>query len=242
MVPPSRKQGRFATTHWSVVAAAGDTKDPRAREALTSICETYWPPVYGFIRSRGYGVEQAKDLTQGFFAALLEKNYLKIARRDKGRFRSFLLTCTKRFLGDEQDRETAAKRGGGRVAVPFDVGTIEAAHGAGDMAGADPERVFEKRWAQTVMEQVMAQLESEAARSGNLERFRRLRPMIDGTSRASYKQLSEELDASETSLKVAVHRLRRRFGQLLRQEVARTITERENVDDEVRHVLAALSF
>lgn len=242
MGPSSPKQGRFATTQWSVVAAAGDTKDPGARDALTLICESYWSPVYGFIRSRGYGVEQSKDLTQEFFAALLEKNYLKIARQDKGRFRSFLLTCVKRFLSDERDRETAAKRGGGRVAVPFDVGTIGGAHGPDDMTDKDAEKAFEKRWALTIMQQVMTQLESEAERSGNLRRFRRLRPMIDGSSRLNYKQLSAELEASEASLKVTVHRLRRRFGQLLRQEIARTVTERENVDDEIRHVLESLSF
>jgi RNA polymerase sigma-70 factor (ECF subfamily) len=224
-----------------VVAAAGDTQDPRAKEALASICECYWPPVYGFIRSKGYSTEQSKDLTQGFFSALLERNYLKVARKDKGRFRSFLLTCVKRFLADEGDRESAAKRGGGRVAIPIDVETFEAVYGETDTIGTNPERMFERRWAQTIMQQVMAQMQDEAERSGKLRRFRSLRPMIDGSARVSYRQLSEELEASEACLKVAVHRLRRRFGQLLRQEVARTVTEREDVDDEVRHVFDALT-
>jgi len=231
---------RFATTRWSLVEAAIDSHAPGARDALAAICENYWPPVYSFIRSQGHDVESAKDLTQGFFAAMLEKKYLRVARQDRGRFRSFLLICVKRFLANERDRERAIKRGAGRRPIPLDVLQVEARHGLEESARESPERMFEKGWALTVIARVMQQLEREAERAGTLERFHLLKPLLDGTDHGSYKQIAEAAGMSEGSLKVAVHRLRRRFGQLLRQEVAQTVSDPEEVDGEIRHMFEVL--
>jgi len=223
------------------VAAAGDREDPRAQEALARICEIYWPPVYGFIRSRGHDVEAARDLTQGFFAVMLEKHYIKNANQDRGRFRSFLLVCVKRFLSDERGRELALKRGGHSVRLSLDVAPLEVGHPFEGVTMETPEQVFEKRWAITVMQRVTQRLRQEAVQAGNIERFDRLKPLLDGTDRLGYRQLAEELGMSEGALKVAVHRLRHRFGQLLRQEIAATVADPHHVAAEVRHVIEALS-
>ena len=232
------KKGWFETTHWSLVLAAGDSSDPRGRDALSQLCRAYWPPVYSYVRSRGRGAEEARDLTQGFFATLLEKGYLKDARRERGRFRSFLLASVKHYLANEWDRERAQRRGGGVELIPLDVETAESHCRLEPADRETPETVYEKRWALTVVEQVLCRLESEMERSGNAERFRRFRPMLtDEGGGTTYRELGNELGMSESAVKVAVHRLRRRFGELLRDEVAHTVDRPDQVDAEIRHLL-----
>jgi RNA polymerase sigma-70 factor (ECF subfamily) len=232
----------FATTRWSLVVAAGDSRHPDSRDALATLCQDYWPPIYSYVRSRGHDSETARDLTQGFFARLLEKGYLKEARRDRGRFRSFLLTSVKHFLANEWDREQALKRGGGTKPLSLDVDTAEERYCPQPADGETPDKIFEKRWALTVLDQVLERLEREMKRSGNVERFERFRTFLTSEGGgARYRQLAGELDMSEAAVKVAIHRLRRRFGELLREEVAQTVNEPGAVDGELRYLFSVLS-
>jgi RNA polymerase sigma-70 factor (ECF subfamily) len=231
----------FATTHWSLVVAAGDSRDPQSREALTALCRDYWPPVYSYVRSRGNDVETARDLTQGFFTRLLEKGYLKEAKRERGKFRTFLLTSVKHFLANEWDREQALKRGGGATLLPLDVDTAEGRHRPEPAHDETPDKIFEKRWALTLLEQVSERLKQEMERSGNLERFERFRPFLTAEGGvSSYRELAQQLGMSEGAVKVAIHRLRRRFGALLREEVAQTVSNPGDVDGELRYLMSVL--
>ena len=240
--PGSTRYGgrRFNTTSWSLVLAAGDSQHPSSREALTVLCETYWHPVYAYVIGRGYKREMAEDLTQGFFAQLLAKKYLGLARQERGRFRSFLLASVKNYLANEWDREQAKKRGGDtqRVALDFNRDDIlhpEPAH------SVTPESVFERRWALTLLEQVFHQLAEEMERSGNRERFLHLKGFLTGeVPGATCKQIAAELKITEEAVRVAVHRIRRRFGQLLRAQIVRTIDDPEEVDEEIRYLFSAL--
>lgn len=234
-------KGWFVTTRWSLVVAAGDSRHPGSRDALATLCEAYWPPVYSYVRSRGYDAEAARDLTQGFFTRLLEKGYLKEAREERGRFRSFLLTSVKHFLANEWDREQALKRGGGKTPLSLDVDTAEYRYRPQPADGETPEKIFEKRWALTVLDQTLDRLEDEMRRSGNVERFRRLRPFLTSEGGgAHYRQVAQQLEISEAAVKVAIHRLRRRFGELLREEVAQTVSDPDSVDGELRFLFAVM--
>jgi RNA polymerase sigma factor (sigma-70 family) len=233
---------RFATTNWSMVLAAGEAESTRARDALASLCEEYWYPVYVFTRSQGASADDARDLTQSYFLQLLEKGYLKGLTPEAGRFRSFLLVSVKHFLSNARDRERALKRGGGRPLLSLDGETAEDRYRfeAVDPAPT-PERLFERRWALTVLENALALLREEFERGGASLRFERLKGYLtDHRGQASYGELAQELGMSETAVKVAVHRLRRRFGRALREIVGRTVATPEDVDDEIRTLLAAL--
>jgi RNA polymerase sigma-70 factor (ECF subfamily) len=234
--------GRFKTTQWSLVRACGDSADPALhREALTALCRLYWPPVYHYIRCRGNDAESARDLTQGFFARLLEKEFVRKADRERGRFRSFLLTCVKRYVADERDRAQARKRGGGLTILPLEFETVESSiqHQLADPR--TPETIFEKRWAVTVVKQAISRLEQEMGRSGKQRQFERLRPWLTGKGLASrYSTLAADLGISEQALRVAIHRLRRRLGQLLREEVASTVSDRAELDAEMHALYEAL--
>lgn len=237
-------RGRFATTHWSLVLAAqGRASSPEAHQALSTLCETYWYPLYAFVRGRGYSVEDAQDLTQEFFGRLLEKHTLQHADPARGRFRSFLLASFKNFVANERDRRTAAKRGGGATLVSFE---IEGAEGRFQREPPDdetPERIFDRRWALAVLERVMARLRDEMeARSGKPSSFDRLKNYLTGDDpHVSYARTAGELGMSEGAVKVSVHRLRRRFADLMRDEIARTVASPEDIEDELRHLRASLT-
>lgn len=238
--PASQQPDRFRTTRWSLVVAAGDSAHPDSREALARLCETYWPPVYAYIRGRGHDPESARDLTQGFFTQLIDRKTLSRVRPEGGKFRAYLLTCIKHFLGNEREREDARKRGGGTVTIPLDVETAERLC-VSDDSGRTPEDAFERRWGLLVLRRSLARLEDETEARGGGVRFRRLRPYLDGDRvGASYRQVAEELGISEGAVKMAVHRMRRRFGDLLRNEVAETLTDPTEVEEELQFLRRAI--
>lgn len=235
-----RSRKGFSTTRWSLIVAAADSGHPDYRRALEDLCGSYWYPVYAFVRRRGRDRDEAEDLTQGFFAELLEKHTLKAADRERGRFRSFLLTALKFYLSKEQERTRAQKRGAGRSPIPLDADEAEKRYRLEPADRHTPETLFERRWALVVLERVLDRLRREVERSAHAERLRLVECLTDEGSRGRYKQLGEELEMSEPAVKVAVHRLRQRFGELLREEVAQTVDGPKMVDDELRHLFAVI--
>jgi RNA polymerase sigma-70 factor (ECF subfamily) len=238
----SRDPG-FVTTHWSVVLAARPADSSRARQALETLCRTYWYPLYAFARRVGHSPHDAEDLVQSFFARCLEKNYLDAADQAKGRFRSFLLLALKRFLANEWDKQRAQKRGGGAPLIALDALTAEERYGLEPAQHLSADRLFERRWALTLLEQVLERLRAEQAEAGRLTQFEQLKEaLIGGGGRdAPYARLAEQLGTSEAAVKVAVHRLRRRYRELLEAEIAHTVGTPEDVADERRYLLAVLS-
>jgi len=230
----------FPTTRWSLVAAAGDPQRREARSALVALCENYWYPLYAYLRRRGYAADQAQDLIQEFFIRVLEGRYLDRADPEKGRFRAFLLTSLKFFVADEADRQRAHKRGGGAVlSLEFTSGEEhyqrEPAH------DETPERIFERRWALSVLDRVVEKLRSEFVRHGRPEHFERLKVFLLGQSDAPYAALAREINTSEGALKVAIHRLRKRYRELFRQEIADTVANSAEVESELKYLAAVLS-
>jgi RNA polymerase sigma-70 factor (ECF subfamily) len=197
--------------------------------------------LYAFIRRQGYDVDEARDLTQGFFVRLLEKNYLKDVKPEAGRFRSFLLTSLKHFLANEWDKDHAQKRGGDTVPISLDTGKAESRYRMEPSDELTPEKLFEKRWAMTVLELVLARLNAELSKAGKAEQFDQLATYLTGDSpRVPYKQAAESLGTSEGAVKVEVHRMRRRFGELLHEEIAHTVTSPDHVKGEIRHLLSGI--
>jgi RNA polymerase sigma-70 factor (ECF subfamily) len=234
--------GRFATTRWSTVLAAGRRDSPEASESLARLCQTYWFPLYAYVRRRGYRPDDAHDLTQTFFVRLIEKEWLAAADRTKGRFRAFLLTAMKHFLADEWDRERARKRGGGRAPLPLPLDTAEARYAREPADLETPDRIFERRWALALLDEVVGRLRSEYARDGRAALFEALHPCLVGERTAQpYAELARTLGSTEAAVKSAVHRLRGRYRKMLRDEVASTLDDGAAVDDELRHLLAVLS-
>lgn len=228
----------FATTHWSVVMAA---RDEGSDSALETLCRTYWPPIYAFIRRQGHPMAEAEDLTQEFFARLLERDFLQHLRHREGRFRSFLLTFLKHFLNDERDRARAAKRGGGRVPVSFDGLDAEERRQIEPAESGTPEWEYECRWVRAVLEQAIRRLGDEYRAKGQEAVFEAVKDLQPGErGQRSYAELAEDLGLTETALKTAVHRLRKRHHEILREEVARTVGHPGEVDAEIRHLLAIL--
>src|SRR5436190_8106702 len=207
----AKPQSYFATTHWSVVLSAGHSATPRARHALERLCQTYWFPLYAYVRRRGYSPEDAQDLTQEFFARLLECNRVRTADQQKGRFRSFLLAGMNNFLADEWDKSRAQKRGGGLRTVPLQFDTAETLYGSEPVDDVTPEQSFERRWALTLLDDVLKRLGQEYAREGKADLFAALNPCLVGERTAQpYFELAERLGTTESALKSVVHRLRRR--------------------------------
>jgi len=230
----------FATTHWTMVLHAGRSDTTRAQEALAQLCQTYWYPLYAYVRRRGYSPEDAEDLTQGFFARLLELNSLADVRREKGKFRSFLLASLNHFLSDEWDRVRAQKRGHSQV-ISLDTDAAETRFGREPADTATPEKLFERQWAMTLLEAVVKRLQREYESAGKGVLFMALRFSIMGEkSDVPYTQLAKEVGLSEEALRVAVHRLRQRYRQMLRDEIAQTVATPAEVDDEIRHLFQAL--
>lgn len=233
--------GRFATTHWSVVLAARDQDAPQSREALAALCASYWYPLYAYIRRRGHAADPAQDLTQEFFARLLEKDYLQVVDRAKGKFRSFLLAACQHFLCNEYDRLKARKRGGGRALLALDFQAAEGLYGQEPAHALTPEKLFERRWALTLLDQVLGRLRDEMSRAGKGKQFEALKSFLMGENKAMpYRRVAEALELSEGAVKVAVHRLRKRYRELLREEIERTLDKSDQVEDEIRDLFAAL--
>jgi len=231
----------FPTTRWTLVAAASRDPSTTSRDALAYLCERYWYPLYAYVRRRGYPPNEAKDLTQGFFALLLERKYFERADPDKGHFRSFLLSSLKFFLSDEADRAETQKRGGGKVVLPFEITSAETLYEREPFHDENPERIFERRWARATLDHVIASLRDEFVRHGRLDHFNRLKVFLLGQAEVPYAELAIQLDTSEGALKVGIHRLRKRYRELLRAEIAETVTSPEAVDGEMRFLAAALS-
>jgi DNA-directed RNA polymerase specialized sigma24 family protein len=239
---PDASTSKFQTTSWTLVVSAAEAPTADSRRALATLCQMYWHPVYAFIRRNGHDRDHAQDLTQGFFAVLLEKNYLRDADRERGRFRSFLLASVKHFLANEWDKEHALKRGGDQVAVPIDLVDAEASYASDAPEQETPERLFERRWALALLEQVMFKLRAEYSSKGKAEQFDRLSVFLNGNpDEANYAKLAAEMSVSAGSLRVAVHRIRRQYGDLVRAEIAETVSTPEEIGEEVRFLLAALS-
>jgi RNA polymerase sigma factor (sigma-70 family) len=238
----STQSGGFAfrTTHWSVVLEAqGST--PAAQAALDKICRTYWRPIYGFVRRQRVGPEEAKDLTQGFFALLLERRDLDSVRKDKGRLRSYLLTSVKHFLINERSRAMAIKRGEGQQFIPLED------FREGERAGFEPtdtataDKIYERQWAVTVLDNVLAQLANEYRASGKMRLFDRLqKSLTDEPDRPLQADIAKELGMTENAVKQAFHRLRVRYRELLHEEIAHTVMAADDVEDELRHLIVVL--
>ncbi|HUE13004.1 MAG TPA: sigma factor [Planctomycetaceae bacterium] len=237
-MPPARSNqkldpvgpGQLATTRWSLVLAAGQRSSPQSAAALRALCETYWYPLYAYVRRRGNDPHDALDLTQAFFARLLEKDDLAAARPERGRFRSFLLASLKHFLANEWDRDRAQKRGGGRSALSIDFGIAEDRYGREPCHEETPEKIFERRWALLLLENVLARLHEESVHAGKSWIFDRLKVFLTGEQPAvSSGQLAAELQMTAGALKVAVHRLRRRYRELLRAEIGQTVADPDEI-------------
>jgi DNA-directed RNA polymerase specialized sigma24 family protein len=234
----------FATTRWSLVLTAGQGGSPASATALANLCETYWYPLYAFVRRRGRNADDAQDLVQAFFARLVEKNDLAAAERERGRFRSFLLTSLKHFLANDWDRQRAQKRGGSQRLLSIDFGTAEERYNGEPSHELTAEKVFAHRWAMVVLANVLAQLQREFVQAGKSDTFERIKVFLTGEQSAlTYGQLGADLATSEGAVKVAVHRLRKRYRELLREEIGQTLADPdpEEVDQEIRDLFAAIN-
>jgi RNA polymerase sigma factor (sigma-70 family) len=237
----SRPPASFATTHWSLVLAAGKRALPESEKALAALCQAYWPPVYLFVRRQVADVHEAQDLTQAFFTPLLEKNILRVAQPSRGRFRSFLLASVRNFLLNEWDKQKAHKRGGGQklLALDFEQHDSTYTHEPADLLTA--ERLYERQWVLALLEQVMGRLRTEYGKAGKAAIFERLKGSLAGSDgETSLAEIAGELGISANAAKVAAHRLRTRYRELLRAEVAQTLADPHEIDDEIRQLFAAL--
>ena len=222
------------------MVAAGDPQRKEARSALVSLCEHYWYPLYAYLRRRGYPSHEAQDLTQDFFVRVLEGRYLDRADPEKGRFRSFILTSLKFFVADEADRRRAGKRGGGMVA-PLEFSSGEERYQREPAHDETPERIFERRWALSLIDRVVEKLREEYVNHGRPEHFERLKVFLLAQSDAPYAELAQEMNTSAGALKVAIHRLRKRYRELFRQEIADTVADPAEVESELRYLAAVLT-
>jgi RNA polymerase sigma factor (sigma-70 family) len=233
---------RFATTHWSMVLAAGKSSSANQRQALETLCQSYWFPLYAFLRRRGYDNHQAEDLTQAFFTHILEKHSLRTADPKYGKFRSFLLIRIKGFLSDERDRAKAQKRGGGRKILSLSFLNAEGQYALEPADQLSPEMLFEKSWALTVLERTMDQLEADMAKKNKQKLFEHLKVYLTTEKDViPYQDTATELDMTEGSIRVAVHRLRRQYRRLLRDEIAQTVGDKDKIDEEMGCLFAALA-
>ena len=230
----------FATTRWSLVAAAADPADPQTRAALAALCTAYWYPVYGYVRRQGHPHHAAQDLTQAFFARLLEKNDLAAADQTRGRFRSFLLAACRHFLLNERDKEAAKKRGGGRHRLALDFADADGRFSREPATEETPERAFDRQWALGLLARAVAELRAEYVESGRGKLFDARKDVLVGGAEVGYAELAGPLGMTEGAVKVAVHRLRQRYRDRLRAAIADTVSSADEIDDEVRDLFAAL--
>lgn len=232
--------GQFATTHWSLVLAAGNREHEESNRALEKLCRAYWPPLYAYVRRRVRNIYEAQDLTQAFIERLLEKGYLADANPERGRFRAFLITACKRFLSKEQDKAAARKRGGGQTIFAVDFESQDRNFGQlNDTLTA--ERIYERQWAVTLLNRVMARLQREMERNGKAQQFHLLKDLIGGTETEAYAEIAPALGLSESAARMAASRLRGRYRELLREEIAQTVAREADIEDEVRHLFAVFA-
>ena len=249
MIPAEPNKGEslarnatFATTHWSVVLSAGQPESPEAAQALEKLCRTYWYPLYTYVRRRGRSPEDSQDLTQAFFGHLLRQDFLRGVGPEKGRFRSFLLACLKHFLSDERDRTQAAKRGRGQPPISLDADLAERRYREEPVDGLTPEIAYERRWAATLLGRAQTRLAGEYAAAGKTDQLHRLQEFPLGErGESSFRDCAVRLGLSESALKSAVHRMRRRYRELVREEVAHTVNDPAEVEAEIRHLIAVVS-
>ena len=234
--------GQFTTTHWSVVLAARDDESPRAADALAQLCSTYWYPLYAFIRRQGHDSDHAQDLTQEFFARLLEQNFLAAVRQERGKFRWFLLATVKRFLANEWNRDHAVKRGGGHTVVSLDEETAEGRYRYEVADHATADKLFDQNWAMTALEQARERLHHEYRTSDRAELFDQLKVFLSGDrAPISHAEAGALLGMNEGAVKVAVHRLRQRYRNCLREQIAQTVSTPAEVDEEIRQLFAVFA-
>jgi RNA polymerase sigma-70 factor (ECF subfamily) len=239
--PQKPSQAKFPTTHWSRVAQAGDIGSPETSEALAALCSEYWYPLFAFIRSRGHSADQAADLTQEYFARLLEGQVISSADPAKGRFRTFLIADCIRFLGHQRARARALKRGGGRQFLTIDRAKAEQRFAFEPTSQLTPEQIYFRAWTVTLLDEVLSKLRAEYQRDGRELIFDRLKAALTADPRSdSYAAIAADLGMTDGAVAVAVHRLRRRYGAILRREIAATVCDPSEVDDEIRALFAAL--
>ena len=233
--------GVFATTQWTVVLAAGDRESPQAAEALENLCRTYWYPLYAFIRRKGHAAAEAEDLTQEFFARLLSRDFPAGIKPVGGKFRSYLLTALQHFLTNEWQRARAAKRGGGNTVLSLQEMDAEGRYRLESADNATPETTFDRQWASVLLDKVREQLRREYAAEGKANLYATLQGCLTGAEKVMpYATLAHQLGQSESAVKMSVHRLRKRYGELLRQEIRQTVADPGDVEEEIRALLAAL--
>ena len=234
--------GQFATTQWGLVLAAGERASLAGQEALTRLCTIYWRPVYAFVRRRGYSREQAEDVTQGFFARLIEKGDLRDADRSRGRFRSFLLSACQHYLSNQNARAAAQKRGGGLKAASIDVADAEARFGSALAHAETPEVAYERQWVLTLLARVLDELREEYVDTGRVAQFDRLKGFLtSGDDAGTCAHAGRDIGMTEGAVKVAVHRLRKRYRERLRATVAATVASEDDLADEIAYCLRALA-
>jgi RNA polymerase sigma-70 factor (ECF subfamily) len=232
--------GMFTTTHWSMVLEA-QGESPAAQDALEKLCRTYWRPIYGYLRRHGSSIEDAQDLTQGFFALLLERKDLNTVRKEKGRLRSYLLASVKNFFADESRHAMAIKRGKGQRLIPLDEIHERESICVERSDTLTADQIYERRWAFTVLEQVMARLRDEYRSAGNVRFFDQMKKMLmDERDRPSQAQVAAEFDMTENAVKQAFYRFRQRYQVLLRDEIAHTVAMPGDIEDELRHLIAVV--
>jgi RNA polymerase sigma factor (sigma-70 family) len=228
----------FRTTHWSVILAAGHEASPQSAEALEKLCRTYWPPLYAYVRRSGRGPEEAEDMTQAFFEHFLECNVVSRADRQRGRFRSFLLTSLQNFLSHEWRRACAEKRGGGRALLAWDELSPETCYQPATASELTPDKVFDQRWALTLFQQALTRLREEFAAAGKGEQFEHLKDYLSAEpGEGAYAEVATRLGISSNAVAVAVHRLRQRYGQIVRDEIAHTVASPAEVEEELRYLI-----
>ena len=233
---------RFATTHWSVVLAASSSSSPQYKEALSSLYQTYWFPLYAYLRRRGCDTHLAEDYMQEFFVRMLDKHYLSNADQNRGKFRSFLLVALKRFVADQQDLAQTFKRGGGHKRLSLDLEFAEAKYALEPVSDLSPEKIFEKSWALAVLEQAMAQLEAKFARMNKQKLFDCLKIYIGGdVNSVPYRNVAADLNITEDAVKSAVYRLRRQYRQQLRDIIAQTVTTHDQINEEIQDLFVAIA-
>jgi DNA-directed RNA polymerase specialized sigma24 family protein len=230
----------FLTTHWSVVLSARDLNPSLADDAREELCKTYWGPIHSFVRWQGYSPEDAKDLTQAFFAKLLEKDFWARANPEKGRMRSFLLTALKQFLSDERDRAHAAKRGGGAAVVSLDDSNVK--EQVANLDNSSVERSFDQKWAAAILDAARARLRGECTSSGKSALFEQVNLLGEAEAKSvTYAEVAARLGMGVSGVKTAVSRLRQRYGELVREEVAKTVAESADVDAEIAYLLSIIA-
>jgi RNA polymerase sigma-70 factor (ECF subfamily) len=240
--PETSSNAAFPTTRWSQVVAAGDRDGPASREALAELCSAYWYPLYAFVRRKGHPPDEAADLVQGAFLTLLDRDGLAAVAPERGRFRSFLMVVCTHHMADCRDRDRAAKRGGGRTPISFDRVHAESRYAAEPSDELTAERLYERRWATSLLEHAVARLEAEEVAAGKATLVSRLLPTLSGgQGEVRLAAIAAELGMTEGAVKTAASRLRRRFGAIIREEIARTVADPADVEEEVRALFAALA-